>query len=449
MSASGPPSERDVYTVTRLNREVGRLLSGEFPLIWLEGELSNLARPGSGHLYFSLKDEGAQVRAAMFRNRNMYLRFRPENGAQVLVRGRVGLYEPRGDYQLIVEHMEEAGHGALQRAYEALKKRLHEEGLFDPDRKRPLPMFPRRLGVITSPTGAAIRDVLSVLGRRCPGLPVLIYPIPVQGADAPAEIVRTLKLSAERAECDVLLLTRGGGSLEDLQAFNDEAVARAVAGSPIPIVCGVGHEIDVTIADFAADVRAPTPSAAAELIAPDSAALIQRLRHVRARLHRLTAERVGVVRERLAFLRHRLQRLHPRRRLEQQGQRLDELELRLRRAVTRRLEHSAARLAHADAGLHGQSPRHRLARLSLRLHHVRPGILGRAMLRTLSAKQTRLEALARHLDTVSPLATLRRGYAIVTPAGSNRPLMKASAVSGGDALDVRLAEGELRVIVES
>lgn len=259
---------REVFTVSQLNDEVRALLENQFPLIWVEGEISNLARPASGHLYFSLKDDAAQVRCAMFKMRNRLLDFQPENGQQVLLRTRVSLYPARGEFQLIVEHMEAAGDGALRRQFELLKRRLSEEGLFDPESKLPLPMVPERLGVITSPTGAAIRDILSVLKRRFPGIPVLIYPVPVQGAEAPAAIVKALRTAAARHECDLLIMARGGGSLEDLWAFNDEAVARAMHACPIPIVSGIGHEIDFTIADFVADQRAPTPSAAAELVSP-------------------------------------------------------------------------------------------------------------------------------------------------------------------------------------
>ena len=254
--------ERTVYSVSELNQTIRGLLESEFPLIWVEGEISNLAQPSSGHMYFSLKDESAQVRCAMFRGRNQFLRFTPENGQKVVIRARVSLYEARGEFQLIAEHMEDAGAGALQRAFEELKARLAAEGLFDESLKQDIPELPTRIGVITSPTGAAIRDVLSVLQRRFPAIPVLVYPVPVQGDGAAEKIVATLQLASKRKDCDVLLLVRGGGSLEDLWSFNEEIVARAIVASEIPVVCGVGHEVDFTIADFAADVRAPTPSAA-------------------------------------------------------------------------------------------------------------------------------------------------------------------------------------------
>lgn len=271
---------RAVYTVSRLNQEVRLLLENVYPLIWVEGEISNLSRPSSGHYYFSLKDQEAQVRCAMFRNTAIRLRFQPKDGMQVLVRARVGLYPARGEFQLIIEHMEDAGDGRLRRAFEELKHKLQREGLFDAARKRPLPVPPRRLGIVTSPTGAAIHDVLTVLRRRFPLLPVLIYPVQVQGEGAAEQIAAAIRLANERKEVDLLLVTRGGGSLEDLWAFNEEVVARAIYASEIPVVSAVGHEVDVTIADLVADQRAPTPSAAAEMISPDAGAwLMQLSRH--------------------------------------------------------------------------------------------------------------------------------------------------------------------------
>ena len=269
--APTPPS-RHILTPSTLNRLVRDLLEDALPLVWIEGELSNVARPASGHLYFTLKDANAQVRCAMFRPKAIGLRFRPADGAHVLVRARVGLYEPRGEFQLVAEHMEPAGEGALQREFEQLKARLDAEGLFDRSRKRPLPAFARRIGVITSATGAAVRDVLSVLSRRWPLAEVDVLPVPVQGREAPPAIVSMLRRASASGRYDVLLLTRGGGSLEDLWAFNDEQVARAVHASAVPVVSAVGHEVDFSIADFVADLRAPTPSAAAELLVPDAAA---------------------------------------------------------------------------------------------------------------------------------------------------------------------------------
>src|SRR6202167_4608551 len=305
-TASSPARpERDVYSVSRLNREVRVLLERGFGALWLEAEISNFARPSSGHWYFSLKDSAAQVRCAMFRQRNMLSAFTPRDGQKVLVRARIGLYEPRGEYQLIIDHMEDAGLGALKRQFEELRAKLEREGLVAAERKRPLPSLPRRIGIITSPTGAAVRDILHVLARRFPAAAVLVYPVSVQGAQAAAEIVAALEAAGRRAECDVLILARGGGSLEDLWAFNDERLARAIVASTIPLITGIGHEIDFTIADFAADMRAPTPSAAAELVVPDAGEWLAALASLAARLARCARRRLGEQRERLRWLERR------------------------------------------------------------------------------------------------------------------------------------------------
>ncbi|MCS6946745.1 MAG: exodeoxyribonuclease VII large subunit, partial [Steroidobacteraceae bacterium] len=344
MPANTP--ERDIYSVSRLNREVNLLLQSGFPVIWVAGELSNLSRPGSGHWYFTLKDRDAQVRCAMFRQRNISVRFKPADGQQVLARARVGLYEPRGDYQLIVEHLEETGVGALQREFERLRDRLAAEGLFSEDIKRPLPAVPRCIGVITSPSGAAIRDILQVLGRRFPLAPVIVYPVPVQGAAAAPAIVQALQTAGRRAECDVLILARGGGSLEDLWAFNDERVARAIRAVPLPVVTGIGHEVDFTIADFAADLRAPTPTAAAQRVVPDWRDLDAQLAALRGRIGRALRRQLREFAQLLGQIHKRLQRSHPGVRLLQHMQRLDELQVRLQRAVELRLQRAGERLAH-------------------------------------------------------------------------------------------------------
>ncbi len=443
MSADRQP-RREIYSIAQLNREARALLEGNFPLIWVEGEISNLARPASGHIYFTLKDEQAQVRCAMFKMRRRLLDFQPDNGSAVLARVRVSLYEARGDYQLIVEHLEEAGDGRLRRQFEQLKQRLAAEGLFDAARKRPLPELPRRIGVITSPSGAAIRDVLSALQRRFPAIPVLIYPVPVQGLDAPPAIVEALRTAARRNECDLLLLTRGGGSLEDLWAFNDEAVARAIADSPIPVVSAVGHEIDISIADFVADMRAATPSAAAELISPDRGEWLDTLRHWRGRLVRAIRTRLAREQRHLHAIGRHLK--HPGQRLREQAQRLDELELRLSRALHAQLRTRQARLDTLRARLHGQSPKRQLAALQQRLANDRRRLRA-AMPQRLEQERQRLTGLARALDAVSPLATLGRGYAIAQDSGG-RVIRKASAVNVGDNVHVRLGEGRLDCRVE-
>ncbi len=433
---------RDIYSVSRLNREVRALLDSGLGLLWVEGEISNLSRPGSGHWYFTLKDRDAQVRCAMFRMRNQLLGFTPADGMQVLARARVGLYEPRGDYQLIVEHLEEAGDGLLRRAYEELKQRLAAEGLFDPARNKPLPPLPARIGVITSPTGAAIRDILTVLRRRFPAIPVLIYPVPVQGTAAAPQIARMIRRAGQAGDCDVLILARGGGSLEDLWAFNEEAVARAIYDCPIPLVCGVGHEVDVSIADFAADQRAATPSAAAELVSPDGAEWLQAFAAREKQLLQRLLQLQHGKRQQLSWLQKRLDQLHPGRRLRDQGQRLDELEQRLQRAWRAQQRHAAARLSGLGNRLHQHDPRRRLQHHRLQHTHLTHR-LHQAMHTRLQGQRQRLSVLGRALDTVSPLATLQRGYAIVQTTGGGAIVRDATQVETGDQIEARLARGRL------
>jgi len=445
-TGSGAP-ERDIYTVSRLNREVRHLLEQGFARIWLEGELSNVARPSSGHLYFSLKDTDAQIRGAMFRTRNQGLRFQPEEGLQVLVRGRVSLYEPRGDYQLIVDHMEPAGDGALQRAFEELKRRLAAEGLFDAADKRPLPDLPRRIGVITSPTGAAIRDVLSVLHRRFPAIPVLVYPVPVQGRAAAADIAAAIDSAARRADCDVLILTRGGGSLEDLWPFNEEAVARAIQRCTIPLVSAVGHEVDVTIADFAADRRAATPSAAAELVTPDRQELLDRIRHLSIRLQQRLQQARADRRQQLNWLAGRLRAQHPGQVLRQQAQRLDDLERRARLSIAHTVSYLQSTLHALYASLQQHTPRERITRMEQHRRELARR-LAAALRASLTARRQALAVHSRALHAISPLATLERGYAIVrTPAGAI--VRSVDGVAAGDPVEARLAQGRLLCTVDS
>jgi exodeoxyribonuclease VII large subunit len=442
-----PSSERDIYTPSRLNREARDCLENRFALLWLEGEISNLSRPGSGHWYFSLKDAKAQVRCALFRNRALSLRSPPANGQQVLVQARVSLYEPRGDFQLIVEYLEEAGAGALRRAYDALRLRLEQEGLFSTEHKRPIPVFPKRVGIVTSPTGAAIRDVLSVLQRRFPALPVLVYPVAVQGEGAAQQIARTLRIASERHDCDVLLLVRGGGSLEDLWSFNEEIVARAIHACHIPIVCGVGHETDVTIADFAADLRAPTPSAAAELISPDRLEWSRKFTVLAQRLAVATTRRLATDRQRLGWLEQALHRRHPGRRLQDRAQRLDELEQRLRYAWRIRLERAQNRLAGLTARLLSQTPVPAIQRRQEQCRTLALRLIN-AMQRSLERKTQRLDTLSRALQSISPLQTLGRGYAIVRQVTTNAVVRQSAQVQPDEQVDVLLAKGRLRCQVQ-
>jgi exodeoxyribonuclease VII large subunit len=432
---------RDVYSVTRLNREVRVLLERGLGVVWVAGELSNFSQPASGHWYFSLKDRDAQLRCAMFRTQNSQLGFTPRAGTQLLVRGRISVYEARGEYQLIVEHLEEAGVGALQREFERLKSRLAAEGLFALERKRSLPRFPRRVGVITSPSGAALRDILHILARRYPPAAVLIYPAPVQGAAAAAALVAALERASRRAECDVLILARGGGSLEDLWAFNDERLARAIHAASRPVVSGVGHEIDFTIADFVADARAPTPSAAAELVVPDRAALLTALERTHQRLTlclRRELERLGA---RLAGTERRLTLAHPGVRLQQQMQRLDDLSQRLLGAARGSLHHARSRLSDTGARLTRCSPLS-LLKAQCERHERLRSRLERAAGERLARARHRLDLAGRALGAVGPLATLGRGFAIVTgPDGTL--LTDAAAVRVGDQIEARLARGTL------
>lgn len=443
--ASLPRPEREVYTVSRLNREARFALESGLGVVWVEGEISNFARPASGHMYFSLKDDQAQVRCAMFRMRNHRLSFAPRNGLQVLARARVSLYEARGEYQLVIDHLEPAGEGALRLEFERLKQRLAAEGLFDTERKQPLPTCPRAIGVITSATGAALRDILSVLRRRCPWVEVVLYPVPVQGEAAAPAIVRALALAARRQECDSLLLARGGGSLEDLRAFNDERVARALAACPLPVVSGVGHETDFTIVDLVADLRAPTPSAAAELAGPDGLALERQRLGLARRLALAMQGQMRARSERLVALQRRL--AHPGQRLQQMMQRLDELGQRRDRAMAAGLAARQARLATLSARLAGQHPAGRLQRLEARLAELRRRA-DTAVLQSLEQRRRRLALAGRTLHAVSPLATLERGYAIVRRPGDGTLIRDSAQTAPGELLEARLARGRLGCRVE-
>jgi exodeoxyribonuclease VII large subunit len=439
--------QRDIYSVSRLSSEVRAVLEGSFPLLWVEGEISNLARPASGHIYFSLKDPHSQVRCAMFRMKRQRLRFQPENGMQVLVRARISLYEARGEFQLIVEHMEPAGEGALRQAFEELKQRLDREGLFDTRHKQELPAIPRRIGIITSPSGAALRDVLTVLKRRLPSVPVVLYPTQVQGEGAAAEIIEMLQLADGRKECDLLILTRGGGSLEDLMAFNDEGVARAVHGTNIPVISAVGHEIDFTISDFVADRRAPTPSAAAELATPDRDDLINHLRGLQRRMQGIARQRQQLLSTRLTAVRQRHARLHPGLQLGQKQQRLDELEQRLRNSSRNLLRIRRGTLETLQSRLESFTPSRQLQLLSSRTGELSRRLL-RATNRHLEQQRFRVISSARSLHTLSPLATLDRGYSITSRLPEGALLTDVAQLKSGDRLETRLARGRILSSVE-
>lgn len=446
MAVNAPASELGVLKPAQLNALARDLLEGSFAQVWVAGEVGNLSRPASGHLYFTLKDDRAQVRCAMFRQKAASLRFVPRDGLQVLVRGRLTLYEVRGDYQLVLDQVEEAGEGALRRAFDELKAKLAAEGLFDPQRKRPLPRHLHHLAVLTSPSGAAVRDVLSVLARRFPLLPVDVLPVPVQGAGAAAEIRAMLEKAAATGRYDAILVTRGGGSLEDLWCFNDEALARAIAASPVPVVSAVGHEVDFTLADFAADLRAPTPSAAAELLAPDQDELRARLRQDLARLHSLWQHRYLVQVQRADQSLLRLQAAQPKLRLARARLRLAGLRTRLDGGLGRRLGRRLEILRRIGLTLERLQPRRRLQE---RGHHVRwlQQRLQAAMALRLQGAVARAQGLVRALAAVSPLATLARGYAILQDA-DDRVIRSGDDTHVGDPVAARLARGRLRLRVE-
>lgn len=436
----------DILSPSQLNTLARNVLEDTFPLVWVEGELGNVARPSSGHLYLTLKDERAQVRAAMFKPKAGWLKFVPREGLRVLARGRLTLYEARGEYQLVLDHMEEAGEGALRRAFEELKAKLQAEGLFDAGRKRALPAFPRRIGVLTSPTGAAVRDVISVLARRFPLLEVDVLPVPVQGATAAAQIRGMLSRAIASNRYDVLLLTRGGGSLEDLWAFNDEQLARAIAASPVPIVSAVGHETDFSLSDFAADLRAPTPSVAAELIAPDRIAMLQRLRRLQQRLQDQEQHRLRSAMQRLDRASLRLNAQRPQARLTLLRSREREARRRLDAVLARRLQEALARTRHAGARLRMQAPERRLAALAQHLQSLRAR--PRAALQArLQLDQQRLAGLARALAAISPLATVARGYAILHHEDGHL-VRSVNDAKPGDPIRAQLVDGELHLRVE-
>ena len=440
------PPRDDILSPSQLNTLARNLLEDAFPVVLVEGELGNLSRPASGHLYFTLKDARAQVRCALFRPKSQWLKFQPREGLRVLARGRLTLYEARGDYQLILDTLEEAGEGALRRAFEELKARLQAEGVFDEARKRPLPAYARRIGLITSPSGAAVRDVLSVLARRFPLVHVDVLPVPVQGEGAAAQVRAMLERAAGSGRYDVLVLARGGGSLEDLWAFNDEALARAIAASAVPVVSAIGHETDFTLADFAADLRAPTPSVAAELLVPNAVDVATRLRGLQQRIGALHLQHMRERMQRADRASLRLQALAPQVRLRMLGDRQQQALRRLEAAWQARDAALRARLRHADAVLRATRPERRLALLRERLARLGPRPQA-AVARRLQADTLRLRGLARSLQAVSPLATVARGYAILRH-DDGRVVRSTADAAPGDRLSARVGDGELRLRVE-
>ena len=436
MLSSQSPS---IYTVSRLNQTVRLLLEQEMGQVWISGEISNFTQPSSGHWYFTLKDDTAQVRCAMFRNSNRRVTFRPQHGQQVLVRANITLYEPRGDYQIIVESMQPAGEGLLQQKYEQLKAKLSVEGLFDQQYKQPLPAPAHCVGVVTSKTGAALHDILHVLKRRDPSLPVIIYPTAVQGDDAPGQIVRAIELANARRECDVLIVGRGGGSLEDLWSFNDERVARAIFASTIPVVSAVGHETDVTIADFVADLRAPTPSAAAEVVSRNQLELLRQLQNGQQRLEMAMDYFLAERTRRFTQLQHRLHQQHPQLRLARQQTVLERLRQRMNVALEGQLKRATLRQQRVAQRLNQQNPQPKIYRAQTRIQQLEYRLAENLRAR-LSSTRERFGNAVTHLEAVSPLSTLARGYSVTT-ATDGKVLKQTKQVKAGDVLTTRLSDG--------
>tara|TARA_B110000977_G_scaffold109594_1_gene142640 strand:+ start:137 stop:1486 length:1350 start_codon:yes stop_codon:yes gene_type:complete len=433
------PSERQIFSVSQLNRSVRHLIETQLPLLWVQGEISNFARPASGHWYLTLKDDQAQVRCAMFRNSNQRVGFKPANGTQVLVRCRAGLYEGRGEYQLVIEHMEEAGFGALQRQFEQLKQQLSDEGLFDNQHKKPMPDSVSHIGVITSATGAAVKDVLSVLERRFPSIKVSIFPTAVQGDQAAKQIVEAIANANQLGQCDALIVGRGGGSLEDLWPFNEEVVARAIFASAIPIVSAVGHEVDFTIADFVADLRAPTPSAAAELLSPDGEDILNQFEGFEILLTEAMGRKIQQLGQRADYLKKRLR--HPGHKLQEQSQHLDHLDIRLRRAINSRLEQQRQRMNLVQSQLARVHPGEAIDSYhQLVARYVKQ--MSRSVKQQLEVRRSRTGQAMHLLDTVSPLKTLGRGYSIIRDA-DDAVIRSVAAVAEGDVLRGQLEDGEV------
>lgn len=438
----------NILSVSSLNRMARSLLESNFPAVIVEGEISNLAVPSSGHWYLTLKDKSSQLRCAMFVNRNRMVRFKPENGKQVIVRGRLSIYEGRGDYQLLLDGMEEAGDGALQRAFELLKRKLHDEGLFADEKKQQMQSHYHHIGVVTSASGAAVQDILSVFARRFPATKITLLPVTVQGLEAADEIVRAIELAnklAAKLGLEALIVGRGGGSLEDLQAFNEERLARAIFASKLPICSAVGHEVDFTIADFVADLRAPTPSAAAELLSPNQADYIELFYSYGAQFRNAITLAIKQGRQQLTWFAKQLK--HPDRRLQEQTQNLDRLDIRLRRAISSNIASQRTELTQMQRTLCANSPKQLLERSHIRLAAGR-GRLDQSLRSILASHRSSLQTLSRSLNSVSPLNTLARGYSI-TIDSSSKVIRSAEDVKVGATITSRLKEGEITSTVSA
>ncbi len=442
-SVSSAP-QHQVYSVSKLNKEIRGILEQGFASLRLTGEISNFVAPASGHWYFSLKDDKAQIKAAMWRGNNRYSKYRPNNGAQVVVTARVSVYEPRGEYQLIVEHMEPAGEGQLKQQFEALKLRLAAEGLFSSAHKQPLSTQIRKVGVVTSATGAAIKDILTVMKRRAPQLEVIVYPTQVQGSDAHLQIAEKIRLANIRKEVDVLIVGRGGGSLEDLWCFNEEHLAREIFASRLPIISAVGHEIDTTISDYVADLRAPTPSAAAELVSPDQHAIKKHIIEKYARLSHLMLSKIKEAKQTNNALLQRLKLQHPNSQLQQQAQRLDELSMRLQRGMHAQFNQKNNQLSLLQQRFQYQHPERRLSQSKDALQQLEQRLLN-AQNKNLQSAQQQLAMLAARLESISPLSVLARGYSITKKGES--VVKSIEQVKTGETLITQVCDGEIHTTV--
>lgn len=434
----------EILSVSQLNAAARHILEENFPTIWVEGEISNLAIPSSGHIYFTLKDNSAQIRCAFFRGKNRTLNFSLENGLQLLVKASVSLYEGRGDYQLIVQQMELAGSGALRRQFELLKAKLAKENLFDAVHKKPIPSMPKTIGIITSPTGAAVRDILTTLKRRCPAVAIIIYPCPVQGTAATAQIIDALRTAERRNECDVLILARGGGSLEDLWCFNDENLAREIFKTSIPIVTGIGHEIDFTIADLVADMRAATPTAAAELVSPNQLQWIEELNYKKNRLLHFIMQKIKLTKFELHSISKQLR--HPGQIIREQIQTVDFAEQKLHLAMTHVLQRYQTQLTELKLKLKHVSPQKNIAEKEAALQKLLPRLSDLAK-KIIHNKQQILQHLARSLNAVSPLATLERGYTISRDPKTHKVMSSVNEITINSAIEVMFVDGNAECLV--
>lgn len=438
--------EQSVISVSELNKKAKSLLDKGIPKLWIEGEISNLAKPASGHMYFSLKDEMSQIRCAWFKQRQLQNTLNIVNGSKMLALGKIGLYEPRGEYQFIVEKMEIAGEGDLKRKYEDLKRKLSAEGIFSEENKSELPNLPKRIGVITSPSGAAVQDILTVLNRRFPIIPIIIFPVAVQGEQAAPQIQNALEKANFRADCDLLILARGGGSLEDLWAFNEEIVARAIFDSEIPIISAIGHETDVTISDFTADLRAPTPSGAAELAVPDQHDWIKSIDNISEKINTIITQQINSKSQLSDWINKRLSQSSPMMTVKRQIEKSNNLQKMLSSSILQNLSRQEKNIHQLKSNLNEVSPRLKIHTQLSRIKELNQKITSCSD-HLLEGLNNRIKLASKTLNSVSPLRTLDRGYAIARDAKTKNVIMSADTIEIENDIEVKLAKGEIKVTV--